>query len=600
DWPVATVEFKLDNQEHEKLTEIYPLLRDVSQVICTRHYSGNLDVEFDPKPVFPDVSTGRFKALLENWRKGLEEAIAPDGKGEELASIKAKLLPFISQKAEQLKNASPDAVMNSSVVTEVANAVSGQANEAWQKESFKNVIDEVNNFRDSLASIQQLDAAKSWVWNALPKFIYFDRYDVIDSAIHFPTFLTQLRNTPAAPRVRSTRALFQHVGLDLQTLQNLDPTQPNKAVDQLQRFADERSILMSSASSAMTQKFSEWWEQRRHRFRYGADGPFFRVWVSDDLDPSEIELDQRSAGMQYFFSFYLVFLEEAKGAHSNSILLLDEAGLQLHGTAQQKIVKFLEKLSNENQLLYSTHSPFMVDGDHLERVRVVYEDTDGTVKVSEDVWPKDRDSLFPLQAALGYAIAQTLFYSKRQLVVEGITDYWILKAMGEHLTSKGKAALRKDAIIVPSGGVNNLLPLAAMLLAHDLEIRILLDGDEPGVRKGKEVKSRLLLESFFVNTYAKDDGVEIEDLFPEELYLKAVREAFPTVTFTFTKEESGIHGITKRLDKAFNRIGAGSFQKWQPAKVLSDWIQNKPELITDDTSSIFELMFKDVNDSWAK
>ena len=48
--------------------------------------------------------------------------------------------------------------------------------------------------------------------------------------------------------------------------------------------------------------------------------------------------------MQYLFSFYLIFLEEAKGEFANSILLLDEAGLQLHGTAQEKIVKFLERL----------------------------------------------------------------------------------------------------------------------------------------------------------------------------------------------------------------------------------------------------------------
>ena len=94
-----------------------------------------------------------------------------------------------------------------------------------------------------------------------------------------------------------------------------------------------------------------------------------------------------------------MFLVEAKNSHSNSILLLDELGLHVHGTAQQKIVKFLEKLSNQNQLLYSTHSPFMIDGDHLERVRIVHNDKeDGTAKVSEDVWPKDKDSLFPLQA----------------------------------------------------------------------------------------------------------------------------------------------------------------------------------------------------------
>ena len=599
DWPVATVEFTLDKPELKKIFEVSPLLKDITQVVCTRHYSMRLDIDFLPPPAIPNVSTKRFTDLLERCQALLEKAVAPEGKGERLASIKAALVPFVSQSLEQLKNTPTDAAINSSVVTALVDNLSRQTNEEWEKELLKGMIDEATDVRNSLASIQQISSARAWVQSAIPKFIYFDRYDVIDSAIHFPTFLGQLRSTPTAPRVRSTKALFQHVGLDMQALQNLDPNQPNRAVEELRRLADERAILMSSASSAMTLKFSEWWEQRKHRFRYTADGPFFRVWVSDDLDPSEIELDQRSAGMQYFFSFYLIFLEEAKGAHGNSILLLDEAGLQLHGTAQQKIVKFLQKLSKDNQLLYTTHSPFMVDGDHLERVRVVYEDVeDGTVKVSEDVWPRDKDSLFPLQAALGYAIAQTLFYSKRQLVVEGMTDYWILKAMNEYLLAKGRGALRKDVVIVPSGGVNNLMPLAAMLLAHNIEIRVLLDGDEPGLRKGKEVKSKLLVESFFVNTYVKDQGFEIEDLFPEELYLKAVKESYPEATFTFSTEENQTRGITKRVEKAFDRIGVSPFEKWKPAKVISEWIQNKPELISSATSDTFELIFRDVNTSW--
>ena len=171
---------------------------------------------------------------------------------------------------------------------------------------------------------------------------------------------------------------------------------------------------MSAASASVTQKFTSWWEQRKPKFRYQIDGKNFRVWVSDDLDPSEIELDQRSAGMQYFFSFHLVFLVETRDKHTNFILLLDESGLQFHGTAQQKTVEFLNKISNDNQLLYTTHSPFMIDGDHLENVKIVFEDKKnyGVTKVSDDVWSNDKDSLFPLQAGLGYSSDQTLFLFK--------------------------------------------------------------------------------------------------------------------------------------------------------------------------------------------
>ena len=220
----------------------------------------------------------------------------------------------------------------------------------------------------------------------------------------------------------------------------------------------------------MTDRFRDWWEQRRHRFRYDFQGEYFRIWVSDDLDPSDIELDQRSMGLQYFFSFYLVFLVESEGAHENCILLLDEPGLHLHGTAQAKVVEFLEKLAQDTQTLYTTHSPFMIDGDHLENARAVYEDDDGTTKVSEDVWPRDKDTLFPLQAALGYQLAQTLFISKRQLIVEGITDYWLIKTIDKVLDSRDYISLREDVILVPAAGVSKLLPLASMLIGHDVEI----------------------------------------------------------------------------------------------------------------------------------
>jgi predicted ATP-dependent endonuclease of OLD family len=600
DWPVASVEFTLADDEKKEINDMSPLLKDSTKISCTRHYSWTLDVEFIPTPNLPVVTNQRFLTLLNKWQTDLQTATAPDGKGEALASIKLKLLPFFSEKVKQLQTAKSDGLVNEALVSETVNMESSQMNEVWQKEIFKAGTEELNQVKTSRAALSQLNNARAWVLNHLPKFVYFDRYDVIDSAVHLPTFIQQMRTTPPLPRARSTKALFQHVGLDIDKLLQLDPTQPNKAAEELKRFADERAILMSSASDAMTKRFSEWWEQRKHRFSYRTDGPFFRVWVSDDLDSSEIELDQRSAGMQYFFSFYLVFLEETKDAYSNSILLLDEAGLQLHGTAQQKIVKFLKKISKDNQLLYTTHSPFMIDGDNLETVRVVYEDAiDGTSKVSSEVWPKDRDSLFPLQAALGYSIAQTLFYSKRQLVVEGITDYFILKAMNELLSSMKRETLRNDAIIVPAGGVSKLMPLAAMLTGQGVEIRVLLDGDDPGIQKGKEIKNKLLIESFFVSSYSGGKGTDIEDLFPEDIYADAVKQAYKLKDLPLD-ESTTATSVVSKVEIALKKVGINTLEKWKPVLILTDWIRVAPDKIPETTISAFYSIFKDVNSSWSE
>lgn len=599
DWPVATVVFELSSDEKAELAQIWPMLKRTQSVICTRFYSWRLQIDFDPQPkVTLDHSRERLPCI-ESWKGRTSKAQAPEGKGEALGQVKAKVLNVLAQQEAKAKVQGAPKDFTIETLNEVTSGLGSVVNEEWQRTALDELFVDVEALSTELDVRASRTAANQWVEQHLPKFVYFDRYDVIDSAVHIPTFINQLSQNPTAPRVRATRALFEHVGLDVGALQKLDPTQAQKNVEEIRRMADERAIQMNSASVAMTDRFADWWEQRKHRFRYHIDGPMFRVWVADDLDPSEIELDQRSAGMQYFFSFYLVFLVEAEAAHANSVLLLDEAGLQLHGTAQAKIVKFLEKLAGTNQTLYTTHSPFMIDGDHLERVRVVYEDAGtGTTKVSADVWPKDKDSLFPLQAALGYAISQSLFFSPRQLVVEGITDYWLLKAMSRLLSSQGKTALREDVVLTPSGGVKHLMPLAALLTAHKIDFRVLVDGDEPGRSKGREVKDKLLVDSFFVSDYCLDGGIEIEDLFSEEVYVKAVAEAYPGAKVALPARSEALQSVADRAKSAFVSAGRSDFEKWRVAKVLADWIDSDPKAIPQGTVESFSHLFTDLNAAW--
>ncbi len=597
DWPVSGGELQFSADECEQLKKICPALAKVTSVVCTRYYSWRLDVDFEPKPELADVTYKSFLGSLRTMYSAIEKAVAPEGKGEQFSPIKQSLLQFLTQKIQSVSGSDSKIRTDKALFNEINNTIMSKITEEWLKKLLSSTIEELNKFKDNLDAISQIDEAKKWVEDNLPKFIYFYEFDVIDSAVHFPSFVQQLRQNPSAPRIRTTKCLFEHVGLDVEAIQRLDPNNQGQNIETLRKFADERQILMSSASNVMTQKFSEWWEQRKHKFVYKTDGNFFRIWVSDDLDPSEIELDQRSYGMQYFFSFYLVFLEEAKGAHENAILLLDEPGLHLHGTAQRKIIEFLEKLSKQNQLLYSTHSPFMIDPDHLERIRVVYEDKNGDSKVSEDVWPRDEDSLFPLQAGLGYAIAQTLFYSKRQVIVEGLTDYWILKAINGILSQKNMFSLRNDAVIVPCGGVNKLLPLTSMLLGHEIKVAVLLDGDEPGKRKGGEAETKLLTKCLFMDTFADRKEAEIEDMFPENLYMDAVKEAYPDIKMPieFSPEELNIHCIAKRIEAAFKRLGYKPFEKWGPSRIIVDWIGKKQDVLPKETLAKFETICKMLN-----
>lgn len=601
DWPVASCKFELNDSEHNQLRDICTSLTKVKQVVCTRHYSWKLTVEFDPAPSTSELTCADFKTAIDEFRRIISNLTAPEGKGDSIGAMKNALLQTLTNLETQLSTKKTEDTIPKADVQKLMDSISTQSNEQLQKELLKDISERVSKLLQRASFVDEIKQAKKWVEDNLPKFTYFDRYDVIDSAIHLPSFSQQLNQNPPPPRVRTTRCLFEYVGLDIKRLATLGQHQPgNSPNEEIRRLIDERSINLSSASSAMTAKFQDWWEQRRHKFRYQADGDYFRIWVSDDLDPSEIELDQRSLGMQYFFSFFTVFLVEAQNTHQNAILLLDEPGLHMHGTAQAKIIKFLEKLSQYNQTMYTTHSPFMVDADHLERVRIVYEADDGTTKVSEDVWPRDKDALFPLQAGLGYQLVQSLFIAKRQLIVEGLTDYWILKAFDQTLRHQGKTALRDDIVIVPSAGLNKLLPLASMLIGHDVEIVALLDGDEPGRKEGKKLSEKLLTRQtgrcLFIGDFVENNPeAELEDIFPNDLYLQAVKETYSISNLAFGKEEESIKGIVNKIDSLFQRNNIGKFEKWRVAAFLRDRINSEPDKIADGVWQIANRIFDAVN-----
>jgi len=595
DWPVASGRFVLDEAERAELSELCPALKTVKKVTVTRYYSWNLKIEFNPKPKTPSVRRQDLVACIQHVKGQMQELVAPDGKGEVLGNMKTALLNALNSLEDAVSKQPHDVPPTKAEVDQAINAIATQANEEWQKKLLDPLKSPFIELAEKLHTYEELVKAEQWVKENLPRFVYFDRYDILDSAIHIPTFLQELQDQRKGPRHRVTLCLFKHVGLDLQDMLQLGNYERGKGFqDAVRRKLDELSIKANSASITMTERFRDWWEQRKHKFRYDFQGEYFRIWVSDDLDPSEIELDQRSLGLQYFFSFYLVFLVESEGAHENCILLLDEPGLHLHGTAQAKVIKFLEKLAQDNQTLYTTHSPFMVDGDHLERARAVYEDEDGTTKVSEDVWPRDKDSLFPLQAALGYQLAQSLFISKRQLLVEGITDYWLIKTIAEILPSKQLPTLRRDITLVPAAGVTKLLPLASMLLGHDVEIAALLDGDEPPRREGKKLVDKLLAgddrRCLFIGDFLDGNKhAEIEDLFPEQLYLAAVEQAYPDLKITFNDTEKAIEGVVNKVSAFFKRKGLAKFEKWKVAAVIRDRLLQKPDTIP---MAVFETMSK--------
>ena len=184
---------------------------------------------------------------------------------------------------------------------------------------------------------------------------------------------------------------------------------------------------LQAASNVLTDEILEYWTQNQDievrvnvaegkpndpaPFNSGSVG---RARIYNQLHKANTSFSERSAGFAWFLSFLIKFDRVKKEGSKPVFLLLDEPGLTLHGTAQADLLRFFtEKLSPHHQIIYSTHSPFMVPVEDLMATRIV-EDlvnvdergrrTPTGTRIRSDVLSKDRDSVFPLQGALGYSL----------------------------------------------------------------------------------------------------------------------------------------------------------------------------------------------------
>jgi len=434
-----------------------------------------------------------------------------------------------------------------------------------------------------------------------------DEYGQLDTKIHLPTYL-RLKDDPSNAKARTQTALFDWSHLDPNEILRLGrPKEQGETDEDVQRRLDERSVLLESASFELSGDWTNWWTGEGHKLVFSADGEYLTLRVSDKDNPFLIPFGERSRGFQWFFSFYLVFLVESRKAHKDAILLLDEPGLHLHPTLQEKLIQLFERVSQRNQLLYSTHLPFLVDGNHFERVRTVYLSAEKPPKtmVSNELRPTgDRDTLFPLQAALGYSIAQTLFIGKWTVIVEGITDFWILKALNACLASlRDDDTLNKDAVLIPAGGTSRLMPLASVMIASMSEAEgrliVLVDSDAPGKQAAKNFEKMFGTEApvVMLGTPLSLTDATIEDIVPRAKYAAAVKKALGR-TFTLDAKQNAAPTNVKCMEMLFERKGWGAFGMDEKAAValalIEEWAKDCAN-VPAETLEAARKIFREIN-----
>lgn len=324
---------------------------------------------------------------------------------------------------------------------------------------------------------------------------------------------------------------------------------------------------------------------------------------------------QRSRGFIWFFSF-LVWFDDVQQQLSTAgfegerglVLLLDEPGLSLHALAQADFLRYIHELSKRYQVIYTTHSPFMVEMEHLDHVRIVEDKPKEGTLLSDNLVGSDPRTIFPLQAALGWTMAQSLFISKRNLLVEGPADLLYLSAMSALLEAAGREGLRDDITIVPTGGLDKIATFIALLSGNRLEMAIFHDySGTPEQRLAELVKQKMVAAKAVIHAGefrpsggAASPATDLEDLLDPAVYLDCFNRAFvqalggATVTMAALPPGDRIIG---RLDAWLASSGiklkkAGGFNHYLPAVAFS---QNPGATPDPAALTTFEGLFARIN-----
>lgn len=477
------------------------------------------------------------------------------------------------------------------------------------KSQFKKILADINELGCSEEDIKKLDSLKVYFkdtefWENspidefvvvkylspnLPKFMYYDDYYSLPSRVS----LTKLEENFTDSARKTAKALLELADIDIETLTKSD------------NFEEFIAELEATEAIISAELFKYWKTNKNLKILFRIDKKeetdgynstrivdrILEIRVQNQRTGVSLPLENRSKGFNWFFSFLVWFMKIQEKRDTTYILLLDEPGLNLHAKAQNDLLKFIFDLSNDYQIIYTTHSPFMIETDKFNKVRTVFEKKDGTT-ISDSVQEKDPNTLFPLQAALGYDLAQNLFVSKKNLLVEGISDLTYLSIISTILEAHGREGLNSEVMIVPVGGADKVATFISLLRGNKLELVCLLDtftDQSARSRLNNMVAKQIIKENniLFYHDVIQSDHADIEDLFLKSDYVDLYNKTFDVEIDSTTLTDGSILEQLRALNNG------ESFNHYRPANYLAKNIQSIT--LSNESLDNFEKLFKLIN-----
>ncbi|NQV40380.1 MAG: AAA family ATPase [Nitrosopumilus sp.] len=442
-----------------------------------------------------------------------------------------------------------------------------------------------NQFSNLLSGESEKTALQNFIAAELhPRFVYFSDYKKIYGNINLNEYLREERGertdsiefVEEFDKAETVRNLFYLAELDMIELDKVKES-PSKCIK-----------LLNAASNRLTKKLNPAWkgDPIHVDLRY-SPGNIMSVVISDVHKDGTITntglLNRRAEGFKWTFSFIVNFAAETQRAElKEAILLLDEPARNLHPTQQMGISDLLKNLAGSNQVLYATHSPFMIFDYTPGNLLVVELDKRKHLsKIFYDYWNADDKTLTPILYGLCRGQVESIVdreigtNSRPIIIVETMSDAMYLNAFDKFLQDPNISM--NPLNVIAAYNKNAVLPLAIFYRNHGYRTFVLLDNSE----ESKQISSQLVSNEFssIQTIFFEREGKKlesIEDYIALEDYLYPVNQ-----TYEIKLRQEGFSNLTPQ--DITSKEGKGILEKlrkiWQEHRD-EDWGEFNNEEIT--------------------
>ncbi|MDP3103837.1 MAG: AAA family ATPase [Candidatus Methanoperedens sp.] len=342
--------------------------------------------------------------------------------------------------------------------------------------------------------------------------ISFEKRFVQEFQVYIPNFILFSSFDDKVPnKIPFSELETNNIIRDLTEISDLD-------IELIKQMASDRNRQKhkKDVNIKLREDYETFWTQDASNLSIDWDSNNLFFWIEENNFVYEPEI--RSKGRQWHLAFYIRVTAKAKEDAPN-VILIDEPGLFLHAKAQKDILGKLEACASSTPVIFSTHSPYLIDSNKLNRVRLVTRTDDEGTKITKLHAGADKETLTPILTAIGEDVSIGIKTDKKNsIVVEGISDYFYLHSFKKIINHN------KDINVVPCTGGKTPIYVGSILFGWGINPIFCLDSDKSGEEIKKELQEKLGIDEKQIIKVIPSGGA-IEDIFTKEDFKKHILEA---------------------------------------------------------------------------